>query len=74
MKRTLWTDIAADIDRFRITDHRSVWTMPLMCPALLSCVMYRFQHAVWSYRGRWYFFVPPLKVLLMILVVRSDRS
>jgi len=67
MNRTLWTDIAADIDRFRITDHRSVWTMPLMCPAMLSCVMYRFQHAVWSYHGRFRLLVPILKAVLMIL-------
>jgi serine O-acetyltransferase len=66
-KRTVWSDIAADIDRFRLTDRRSVWTMPLMCPAMLSCVMYRLQHAVWGYHGRLRFLVPPLKVILMIV-------
>ncbi len=41
--------------------------MPIMCPASLACVMYRIQHAVWSYRGRFRALLLPLKVILMIL-------
>ena len=44
-----------------------MWTMPIMCPASVACVMYRLQHAVWSYSGRFRVLMLPLKVLLMIV-------
>ncbi len=49
--RSLGSLILSDLNRYRVTDQRSYFTMFIICPGAFAGVVFRLGHWIWSYSG-----------------------
>jgi serine O-acetyltransferase len=72
-EKSLWQYILSDLDRYRITDHRSYLGALIICPGATAGIIYRISHWMFVYQGRFQNLVR-IGYLFSILIKRLSEA